>query len=482
MPSIDTLPRLTNVSLLGSFGFATRERLAFQRTLARHEAPLVRGRILHLPVYFPCSPEGAHEVLVSKAKSFEKSPGIRILLHYLAGQGLFTSEGGLWRSQRKMMSPLFQPAPMHKYAETMRLVAERSADGLHDGKQINLAHETTRIAMSVVGKALFDADTFDEADALGSALTTALSWVNANLASPGLVAHVLASDLTEGLAKRTTGIVSSLFRRAHEEVQAPLLLRGVRDPKLRAAVKLLDERIQAMIDERRRQGLSRADLLTRLLTARDPDGVSDRMSDKQVRDEAVTLFVAGHETTATALAWSFYLLARHPEALAKAQAEADAFGHEPITEWQPDRLAYCTRVFREAMRLYPPIMMFPRRTLEEVTIAGTTLPAKSIVFVSAYAQHYRADVYEDPEAFDPDRWLPEREALRHKASYLPFSAGPRFCIGIHFAMMEGPIVLATLLRRWKLEIDPKRSIGEDDFATLRPRGGIPATVRARSSA
>ena len=482
MGSLADIPRIPDVGLLGSFGLTTADRLQLQRDLAKQDAPIVRGRILHMPVYFPCSPEAAHDVLVTKAKSFEKSPGVRVLLHNLAGQGLFTSEGTIWKNQRKLMSPLFQPAPIHKYAETMRLVTDRAAAGMHDGKRIDLARETTRIAMSIVGKALFDVDTFDEADALGQALTTALHWVNDNLASPSLVAHVMMLDATETIAAKTRGRVKALFESVHDRVAAPFLLPGVRDPKLLAAVKILDERIQGMIDERRRQGLTRDDLLTRLLTARDPDGVAAHMSDRQVRDEAVTIFVAGHETTATALAWSFYLLARNPEALERARAEADAFGDEPITKWQPERLAYATRVFREAMRLYAPIMMMPRRTLEEVEIAGVVFPAKSIMMVSSYAQHYRAESYPDPERFDPDRWLPQREAERHRASYLPFSAGPRFCIGIHFAMMEGPIVLARLLRQWSFEIDPERVIEEDDFATVRPRGGVPAIVRRRPDA
>lgn len=481
MARLDTLRRMPDVGLFGSFGASTSERLAFQRQLALLDEPLVRGRIMHVPVVFTCTPEAAHDVLVTKGKSFEKSPGIRVLLYRLAGQGLFTSEGALWRRQRKLMSPLFQPAPMHTYAETMRLVAERAADGMRDGGAIDVAHETTRIAMSVVGKALFDADTFDEADALGSALTTCLAWVNAHIASPALVAHLLLLDGTEALAAKAPGRLGALFARAHERATDPFLVPGVRDPKMRAAAALLDERIQGMIDDRRRSGLARKDLLTRLLTAEDPE-TGGRMSDKQVRDEAITIFVAGHETTATALAWAFYLLARHPEAAARAQAEADAFGDGPITEWQPERLAFLTRVFRETMRLYPPIMMFARRTLEEVTICGTTLPARTLTLVSAHAQHHRPEVFPEPDSFDPDRWLPEREALRPKSSYLPFSAGPRFCIGVHFAMMEGPIVLATLLRRWRFDIDPKRTITEDDFATLRPRGGVPAVVRARADA
>ncbi len=473
------LPKLPDVSLYGSLGVSTSERLAFQRTLSKQRSPLVRGRILHRPLLLPCTPEACHEVLVTKAKHFEKAPGLRVLLYMFAGQGLFTSEGALWQRQRKLMSPIFQPAPMHQYAETMRQVATRAADRMRDGEAIDVAQETTRIAMSIVGKALFDADTFDDADALGAALTTALSWVNHNVGSPGLIAHVLLLDAIEALGAKTSGSLNELFESAHKKVSVPFLLPGVRDEKLRSAVKLLDERIQDMIDERRRQGFARKDLLTRLLTAQDEDKPGAHMSDKQVRDEAVTLFVAGHETTATALAWSFYLLAKNPEVRDRAQAEADAFGSDPITQWDPTKLEYCTRVFKEVLRLFPPVMMFPRRAIDDVEICGVTIPRKTLTFVSAYAQHYREDSYEDPHRFDPDRWLPQRESLRPKGSYLPFSAGPRFCIGVHFAMMEGPIVLATLLQRWRFEIDSQKTIEEDDFATLRPKGGVPAFVRSR---
>lgn len=479
MSTIDQLPRLADRGVLGVFGKDTRSRLALQEELARSPLPLHRGRILHLPVVMPARPEVAHEVLVTKARSFEKSPGFRILLRELAGDGLFTSEGALWRSQRKLMAPLFQPQPLTRYATLMQKVAERAADGLAPGTTVDVAQLTTRIAMSVVGVALFDIDTFDEADALGSALTTCLDFVNRNLATPALGAQIALHDATLALSRRTTGRVQRLAARANDAVQSPFMLPGVRDPALRAAVRQIDERIGAMIAERRRAGLRRDDLMTRLLTARDPDDPSLAMSDQQVRDEAVTLFVAGHETTATALAWSMYLLARHPEVLERVRAEADAFGEGPVERWEPQRLDLCTRVFEEAMRLYPPIMMFPRRSLEEVEIAGCRLPPRTLTFVSVVAQHRRADVWPDPDRFDPDRFLPERARARPKGSYLPFSTGPRVCIGQHFAMMEGPIVLATLLRRWRFEIDPGRTIDEDDFATLRPRGGVPAVVRPR---
>jgi cytochrome P450 len=473
------VPRLPDAGRTGSLGPSTSALLNLQRELAARSEPLARGRLFHVPLLFTCTAEAAHEVLVTKARSFEKSPGFRVLLHTLAGQGLFTSEGALWRRQRRLMAPLFQPAPIHEYAETMRRVAERAADGMRDGQSLDLARVTTQIAMSVVGKALFDADTFDEADALGAALTTCLGWLNDNLGAPQLVAHVILLDVTEALAARTRGRVKTWASRAHAKFTEPLLLPGVRAPELRAAVRLLDERVQAMIDQRRREGLGQRDLLTRLLTARDEDAGGERMSDKQVRDEAVTLFVAGHETTASSLAWAFYLLARHPEALARAQAEADAFGDGEITSWDPSRLAFCTRVFKEAMRLYPPIMIFSRRSLEDVEICGQRVPARTPTFVSAWALHHREDLFPKPRRFDPDRWLPEHDAARPKGAYLPFGAGPRLCIGTHFALMEGPLVLATLLRRFRFDIDPHRVIEEDDFATLRPRGGVPAVVRAR---
>lgn len=479
MTTIDQLPRLADRGVLGVFGKDTRSRLELQTELARSPHPLHRGRILHMPVVMPARPEAAHEVLVTKARSFEKSPGFRVLLRELAGEGVFTSEGALWRAQRKLMSPLFQPQPLARYATMMRAVAERAAAGLAPGQTVDVAHLTTRIAMGVVGVTLFDVDTFDEADVLGTALTTCLDFVNRNLASPALGAHVLLHDVTLALSRTTNPRVRALAERANEAVGYPFLLPGIRDTELRAAVRTIDERIQAMIDDRRRSPVQRNDLLTLLLAARDPEDPSRAMSDRQLRDEAVTLFVAGHETTATALAWSLYLLARHPEVLERARAEADAFGEGPIERWEPQRLDLCTRVFEEAMRLYPPIMLFPRRTLEEVEIAGCRLPPRTLTFVSAVAQHRRADVWPEPDRFDPDRFLAGRERTRPKGSYLPFSTGPRVCLGQHFAMMEGPIVLATLLRRWRFDVDPHRTVEEDDFATLRPRGGVPAVVQPR---
>jgi cytochrome P450 len=204
------------------------------------------------------------------------------------------------------------------------------------------------------------------------------------------------------------------------------------------------------------------------------------MSDKQLRDEANTLFVAGHETTANALAWSFYLLARHPEARARVQAEADAFGPDGPTTFEPERLAFTTRVFKEALRLYPPLVVMGRRSLKAVEVRGEPIPARTLLFVNTVGVHHDGSAWPDPDRFDPDRFAPEREAGRHRSAWIPFGVGPRVCIGNAFALMEGPIVLSTLMRGARFEIDAARTIEADAFATLRPKGGVPAVVRRPS--
>lgn len=470
----EQLPELTSSSWAGHITEFNRDRFGLMRRLAG-ASPIARGRFLHREVVFANDPVICHEILVEKARSFEKSLGLRLLLYYLAGQGLFTSEGELWRRQRRLMAPLFHPGALEQYARTMNACAARAAARWRDGERVDLAKEMTRVTMAVVGDTLFGSDTFDEADELGEALTEALQWTNDSAGSTRLVLQMEIINRLVARRERASGLLASTLDRGIAALQEPILLRGARSPRMRGAIRKLDERIQQMIDERRAQGLSRPDLLTKLLAAQD-EGAS-KMSDRQVRDEAVTLFVAGHETTATALAWAFYLLARNPEAMARAQAEADAFGPEGPTFHDAGKLAFLGRVFKETLRLYPPVVILARRTLEPVEIGGYELPARRLVFVSPVSVHYNPRVFADPERFDPDRWLPEREAERPRSSFLPFGAGPRVCIGNHFAMMEGPMVMATLLRKARFEIDPRREILPDDFTTLRPAGGVPAVVR-----
>lgn len=472
--SLDSIPLVPRTSVFGHIARFRDDRLGLLRDVGR-TGPISRLNFLHRTVVFLSSPETVHEGFVEKAKSFEKSPGLRLILRELAGEGLFTSEGSLWRRQRKLMSPLFHPAQLAGYAASMNQETHRVLDRWKDGERVDLAHEMMRVTMGVVGRTLFGTGSFDEDD-LGQALTVALGWADQRSASRGLIAQMTVLEACEAAMERAPAPLAALARRLRAQLEEPHLLPGRRDPELARAIARVDVTMQRLIDERRRAGdHARADLLTRLLAARDDDGAS--MDDRQLRDEATTLFVAGHETTATALSWAFYLLSKNPEAMARAQAEADSFGPEGPTVYDPERLAYSTKVFKEALRLYPPVLVLARRAKEDVVLGGRPIPRRTLVFVSPYAVHMREDLWPDPDRFDPERFDKEQEAARPKAAYLPFGLGPRVCIGNHFALMEGPIVLATVLRNVRVEVDAPRPIEPDLVATLRPKGGVPAIVR-----
>ncbi len=246
---------------------------------------------------------------------------------------------------------------------------------------------------------------------------------------------------------------------------------------MRKAIAFLDETVQGMIDARRQNPGEHADLLARLLEVRDEDD-GERMSDKQVRDEVLTLFVAGHETTATALAWAVYLLGKHPEIYAAAEREADALVHAPTVADLP-RLGLALRVVKEALRLYPPVYLDARQAIGDTTLDGVAIREETVALFSPYALHRRPDLWPDPERFDPDRFLPAAEQKRSRYAWLPFGVGPRVCIGMGFALMEGQLLLARLLQRFRFEL-----MGEEEpstrSATLRPKHGVRVRVHARS--
>ncbi len=481
--TLSHLPVVSGSNLLGHAHLFKDDRLRFLRA-ASDTGPVSRVRFLQRWVLVVSSPQLAHEVLVERASSFGKAPGIRLVLRDLAGDGLFTSEGELWRRQRRLMSPLFHTSQLTTYASAMNAVTRRTLERLRDGEAVDLARELTRITMGVVGATLFGTDTSEEADDIGHALTVALKWVDDSVASALLAVQVSLLEAAEKVSPRVPRPLFEVRQRIEDALREPFLLPG-RDGEVAAAIRTLDARIGAMIDDRRANPNDRADLLTRLLLARDTEGGNghgahgEGMSDKQLRDEANTLFVAGHETTANALAWAFYLLARHPEARARVQAEADAFGPEGPTTFAPEKLAYTTRVFKEALRLYPPLVLLGRRSREPFELGGRSYPERTLLFVSTYGIHMSSAVWPDPDRFDPDRFTSEREATRHKSAWIPFGVGPRVCIGNNFALMEGPIVLAALMRGARFEVDPARVIEPDAIATLRPRGGVPAVVHKR---
>jgi len=457
--------------LLGHIPDIAEDRLAFVRRVEREVDRMARIQTIGTAV-FVNHPEVLQEALVDKARSFEKSSMTRYALYPLAGEGLFTSRGELWRRQRRLMAPMFHPAQLRTYAADMVACAERVVAGFEDGATIELARETTRITMGVAGKTLFDADTFSEADAIGEALTVALEWTSAHSPSVSAIAHLVVARTLRELGGR---VGSNLASSAAARLEQPLVLTGRDGRALRSAVKLLDEQVQRMIDARRRAVSPHADLLSKLLAARDEDD-GTAMSDKQVRDEVLTLFVAGHETTATGLAWSVHCLCNHPDVYAAVQREVDALDGDPTFEDLP-RLSLTLRVFKEALRLCPPVYFFARQAIEDTSLDGHDVPRDTVVLISPHALHRRPDVFADPERFDPDRFLSEAEAGRHKLAWLPFGAGPRVCIGNHFAMMEAQLVLAKMLRHASF-----RAVGVEaphPSATLRPAHGMKMKVHLR---
>ncbi len=470
----EDLPEVSGAEpLLGHMRAMRVDRMGFLRRLADEVGRMSRLDTFGRRAVVVNHPEVLHELLVERARAFEKTEVMRFALYPLAGEGLFTSNGDLWRRQRKLMAPLFHAGQMERYARDMVACAARGLAEWKDGQTLQLAKETTRITMNVAGKTLFDADTFSEADAIGDALTVALSWTAANAPSGLAVMHLMARRVALGAMRRTKGASSARLAEIAQRLQSPVVFPGAEGRRLRAAIATLDAQVQKMIDARRGD-LERDDLLARLLRAKDEDGA--KMSDRQVRDEILTLFVAGHETTATALAWAIYCLTKNPEIYSAVEREIDALPGEPSFA-DVERLPLTLRVFKEALRLYPAVPMFARQTHAPATLDGCALPSGTVAIVCPWALHRSPDLWPDPERFDPDRFTPEAEAKRPRYSWLPFGAGPRTCIGMAFATIEGQLVLASLLRHARFEalVDEVPEVS----ATLRPRSGMPMRVRLR---
>jgi cytochrome P450 len=431
-------------------------------------------RFLNARLVVVSSPEMIHEVLVERARSFDKTLMLRMMFYPVTGYGLFTSGGDLWRRQRRLMSPLFHPAAVTGYADMMNAVIARQLDRWHDGAVIDLSQEMTRVTMAVASKALFDADALDDADELGAAVRTMFHFLSEQGASTSLVARSALGGMLFTLGALPPW-ADALRERAIVHLSTPLRWPTPKSRRLHEAMALLDAKVQQFIDDRRRAGLTRRDILTALIAARDEDG--GMMTDRQLRDEVLTLFIAGHETTATGTTWALSALARYPEVYRRWKAEAAALGGRIPTAGDAPALGYTTGVFRESLRLYPPGFMLDRVATEDVEIGGYLLPKGTLVILAVYALHRRPDLWPDPERFDPDRFSPEAEAARPKLAWLGFGAGPRVCIGAQFGTLEAQLLLTQIAQRFELEplsLDPVPAAFE---SALRPAKPILLRVR-----
>jgi cytochrome P450 len=399
-------------------------------------------------------PEDIRTVLLERADDFRKSPsydGLRLVV----GHGLLTSEGEFWKRQRKLMTPAFHHKRLLEFCNAMVRCASEQADEwdalCHDrgGDVIVDVHERMlALTFRIVGLTLFSTELSAKADGMGPALATVLEHAN----------HV----------------VMTMFLNPPSWVPTPRNLR------FRKALATVDDVVLGIIAERRRTGEDPGDLLGMLMAATDESG-NERMSDQELRDEVATLVLAGHETTAQALTWTLMLLSQHPEIERRVVAEIrEVCGDRPPGFEDLKALDYTGRVIDEGLRLYPPAWLFERESLVEVELGGYRIPAQRMIAIAPWTLHRHPQFWDNPEGFDPDRFLPEREAERPRYSYLPFGGGPRQCIGVNFALYEAKLVLATLLQRYSLSLVPGQNLRPDAAVTLRPANGLKMWLRPRA--
>jgi len=442
-----TFPPGPKTSFLSTFTYRPgRNPLQFFSDLAREYGDLAYLRMGGEHLFIASDPSVIKDVLVTHNQNFHKSRGLE-RMKILLGEGLLTSEDAVHLRQRRLMQPAFHRDRVAAYASTMVSYADRVRSGWGEGATLDVAREMSRLTLLIVGKTLFDTDVESQARDVGDAMS-------------GLMNSFWTLMLP--------------FGDTLERLPIPRLRRG------RKARERLDAIIYGIIGERRASGGDRGDLLSMLLMAQDDEDKGRGMTDRQVRDEAMTIFLAGHETTANALTWTWYLLSQSPDIERRLHEEIDRVlaGRLP-TVADVDRLPYTTRVVTESMRLYPPAWLVGRRAVNEYSIGGYSVPPRSIVVMSQWIVHRDPRHYPEPERFDPDRWTPAFKAALPRFAYFPFGGGPRQCIGESFAWMELVLVLATIAQRWRFDLVPDHPVVPQAAVTLRPKYGMKMMARVR---
>jgi cytochrome P450 len=445
MPTSNNPPGPKRIPFLGHLTKFRRDPLKLLLDSARAHGDVVHLRFGPQDIYLLNHPDYIRDVLVTNSRNFVKSRGLEMAKKFL-GESLLTSEGAYHRRQRRLAQPAFHRQRVNAYAAVMVEHAARTCNRWEPGETVDISQEMMRLTLGIVGKTLFDADVESEASEIGKALTSVMQ-----------------------LFERITNPFAGLL----DKLPLPSNVRWLN------AKQRLDSTIHRIIDEHRASGVDRGDLLSMLMAAQDEEGDGGMMTDAQLRDEAMTLFVAGHETTANALTWTWYLLSQHPDVEARMHAEINSVldGRTPIAD-DVVKLRYTEMVFAESMRLYPPAWTLGRRVLSDYTVGGYVLPEGSIVLMSPWVTHHDARYFPEPFKFDPERWTPEARESRPKFSYFPFGGGPRVCIGEQFAWMEGVLLVATIAQQWKMCLAPDQIIEPKPMITLRPRYGMRMMVEA----
>ncbi len=439
--------------LLGVLPQFARDPVRFLCNAARDHDGIARLDLGRSAMYLVTRPDHYQHILQDNHRNYGRGY-IRGHSRSLMGNGLPFADGDSWLHQRRLMQPAFHRQRLAEMVDGIAATTRETVDGwqahAQSGQPLDVASEMMRLTLHIIVKAMFSTDVRDDLARLEQSF---------NLAQQQMVAQM------------------------RRPVSLPLSWPTPSNRRFHQAVQTVDEIVYRIIDERQRQSGSAADgaqdehdLLSMLLAARDEE-TGHGMSQKQVRDEVVTIFFAGHETTATTLAWVWYALARHPDVAARAAAEVDeVLGQRRPSFGDLPHLSYTKRIIQETMRLHTPVWIFTRRAEAEDEVGGYRVPAGASIFLSPYVTHHDPALWPEPQRFDPDRFLPEREAERPRFHYLPFGGGPHLCIGNSFALMEAQLVIATVLQRFRLRLVTDAPVVGTPQVTLRPKGGLPMVV------
>ncbi|MGE5190904.1 MAG: cytochrome P450 [Deltaproteobacteria bacterium] len=445
MPRPASPPALPGHWLLGNLREFRQDMLGVYARCARECGDIASYRIGPRRLLFLSHPEYIEQVLVTENRKFIKHYALRLLKPTL-GEGLLTSDGEFWLRQRRLMQPAFSKQRVESYGPIIVDYTQKMLATWRSGEMRDLHADMMQLALSIVSKALLDVDAGEKSHEVSSAI----DWIMRDF--------------------------NSRFQSA---VPLPFGLPIPRNFALKRQVRLLESVIQQIINERRADRRDHGDLLSVLVHARDEQDQTG-MTDRQLRDEVMTLFLAGHETTANLLSWTWYLLATHPEVEAKVRSELELVlaGRPPAAADAP-RLTYIEQVLLETMRLYPPAYAMGRESVEECTIGGYRIPAGSTVIMSQYVMHRHPRYFDRADEFDPDRWSGGLMKRLPKYVYFPFGAGPRVCIGNSFALLEAMLVVATVVPRFQFSLAAHPPVVPWPSVTLRPREGIHAVVHER---
>jgi cytochrome P450 len=422
------------------------DSLAFTLNVSREYGDIAYYRFGPLHVYHLCHPDMARQILVDQADSFRKPELLKYAFGPFAGEGLLVSEGAVWKRQRKLMQPAFHHRALASYSDLMVRETLLMLDSFGSGQVREISGEMAELTLGIVAKCLFGAE--------------------------------LPSDLSH-LRSAMVAMLAAASRRVNSILRLPSWVPAPGNLRERRALRQMDRILRVLIEARRTSGKQLDDLLS-VLVAATGELNGGGMSDKQLRDEMLTLFLAGHETTANALTWTWFLLSRHSEVEAKLCEELDRVLDGRVPQLADlAKLPYTEMIIRESMRLYPPAPAVAREPIAEVTIGGYRIREGSLLSINTYALQRDARFYDDPERFDPDRFSPGWEERIPRYAYLPFGGGARMCIGSGFAMMEARLILATVAQRYRLSLEPGQKVVPMQVITMKPRGPVRMRVERR---